>query len=188
MNRLNCSGLSGFGARLRGMGAAYTEARHQSNSGNSSCTASVSAARQRRSHGPSERRRIERDLATSCFVRQPLALSADERVIRASLIVNAELLPVVVAEIELGKIAVKMLFFNVLVDADQTALEHREEAFERVGMGVAAHVFALGVIDEFVLTGGHDGWVPGPPSRAEWFFYGFAAGVLLVAVAGALAI
>src|SRR5205085_4675141 len=55
--------------------------------------------------------------------------------------VDAELLPVVVAEIELGQIAVKMLFLNVLINADQSAFKHRKEVLKRVGMHIAAHPF-----------------------------------------------
>src|ERR1041385_7086301 len=65
----------------------------------------------------SERRRIERELATSWFVGKPLARNTDKRAIRAGLIVDAELHAVVVAEIKLGQISVKVLFFNVLVNA-----------------------------------------------------------------------
>src|SRR5947208_3812179 len=57
------------------------------------------SSRARKRHwARSERRRIERDLATSCFIGQPLARRANKRAIRAGLIVDAELNPVVVAE------------------------------------------------------------------------------------------
>jgi hypothetical protein len=40
---------------------------------------------------------------------------------------------------------------NVLVYADQTALEDRKEAFQRIGVHVAACPFVLGMIDGLVL-------------------------------------
>jgi len=43
--------------------------------------------------------------------------------------VNASL-RCVLPEIELGKIAVKMLFIDVLIDADKAALQHGKEAFQ----------------------------------------------------------
>ena len=40
-----------------------------------------------------------------------------------------------------------MLRATVLIDALHAALEHREEAFRRVGVSVAAHVDLVGMID-----------------------------------------
>jgi hypothetical protein len=98
---------------------------------------------------------VERLLPTSCLVGQPLAACAPDGAVGALDIVDAEFGAVVVPEIEFGEVAVEMLLVHVLIDADQTALEHREEAFEGVGVHVAPDVLALGMIDRFMLTGGH---------------------------------
>ena len=102
-------------------------------------------------HEPLEREFVERLLATSCFIGQPLPFGADKRAIRAGLIVDAKALPVVPPKVELGQIPVQMGFSHVLVDADQTALEHRKEAFKRVRMNVVPDVLAFRVIDARML-------------------------------------
>ena len=84
----------------------------------------------------SEQRGIERFL-TTCSVRQPLALGPNKRWICASLVVNAEPGAGVEPEIELGEITGKVFLVNVLVDADEAALEDRKEAFERVHVHIA---------------------------------------------------
>src|SRR5579863_7929730 len=104
----------------------------------------------------SERRRIERDLATSCFVGQPLALCADQRAIGTGLVVVSHLDPIVVAEIKFCEISVEVLLFNVLINTDQAALEDREEAFEGVGVHVAAHPFLFGMVNAFVPAVRHE--------------------------------
>jgi hypothetical protein len=86
----------------------------------------------------SERWRIERFLATSCFIGQPLAFGADESAFRAGNIVNSKLGAVVVSKIKLGQIPISMLSFNMLIDADKTALEHGKETFERVSVDLRA--------------------------------------------------
>lgn len=52
----------------------------------------------------------------------------------------------VVAEIELGHVALHVLFTNMVEGADQTALEDGEEAFHGVCGHGAARVFLLGVV------------------------------------------
>src|SRR4051794_3070065 len=89
------------------------------NSGNSSWRgSSCDESDRRRLRRSSERRRLKPLLATSCFVGQSLALDAGQRAVGAGQIVDAELGARVVSEIELGEIAVEMLFLDVLVDAD----------------------------------------------------------------------
>lgn len=70
----------------------------------------------------------------SCFVSEPAALCAFERQRRALLIVDAKPFAIVLAEIKLGEIAVKVLAIDMLVDADQAALQDREEAFKGIGV------------------------------------------------------
>ena len=66
-------------------------------------------------------------------------------------ITNAKPDAVVLAKIKFGQITVKMLAIDVLVNADDAALEDREKSFKRVGMHVTARPLELGVVDPFVL-------------------------------------
>ena len=86
----------------------------------------------------------------SCLVREPLAASRTNRNRGALFIIDAELGAGVLPEVELGKIAVKVLGIDVLIDADETTLEDRKEALKRVGVHVIAHPFELGMIDELM--------------------------------------
>ena len=67
-------------------------------------------------------------------------------------ILNAKGGAVVVTEIELGKVAVKVLFLAVLVHpAAQAAFEHRKHVLGGVRMHVAPNVLAGGVLDGVVV-------------------------------------
>lgn len=94
--------------------------------------------------------------AINCSIGQALADHAEQRYVSAHFIIDSELYASVLTEIELGEIAVQMALIHVLIDTDQTALEDREEAFKRVRVDVATDVFALGVIDAFMLTDRHE--------------------------------
>ena len=83
----------------------------------------------------------------SCLVRQPLARRAFDGNGGTLHVINAKLGAGVLPEIELGQVTVKMLGVDVLVNADNAALEDRKEAFKRVGMHVAALPFKLGVVN-----------------------------------------
>ena len=63
------------------------------------------------------------------------------------LIVNTELDAIGIAEIELGKVAMQMIFAAMLVNPAHPALEDGEEAFGAVHMGRAANVFLVLVVD-----------------------------------------
>src|ERR1700683_1133567 len=77
----------------------------------------------------------------SCFVGQPLALNALKRDVRALHVIDADLNPRVHSEIKFGQVAVEMLGIDVLVNADNAALENAEKPFKRIGMHVAARTF-----------------------------------------------
>src|SRR5262249_32802388 len=98
-----------------------------SDSGNSSCCGS-------------ECRRIERFLPTSCLIGEPLARCSGHGAGGALYVVNPKLRAVVEPKVELREVTVDMLLINVLVDADQPALEDREETFKGVGVRVATDV------------------------------------------------
>ena len=129
MNRLNCSGLSGFG--LRGMGALYARPAHSSN-GNRNWRGSSGAERKRRRL--SEGRRFWAPRETSRSIGKPLALDATQQAIGASLIVDSERDAVVVAEIELCCVAVQVRLANVEIATVDAALEDREEVLDRIGV------------------------------------------------------
>ena len=86
----------------------------------------------------------------SCLVRQPLAGKALQGEFGALFVVDAECNAGVLPEVEFGQIPVKMFDVHVLVDADKTALQDAEKAFQRVGMHVIARPLEFGVIDHFM--------------------------------------
>src|SRR6185437_17106361 len=92
--------------------------------------------------------------AINCLIRQPLAFASLHGECGALHVINAKLGAGVLAEIELGQIPIKMLFIDVLVHADESALHDAEKAFERVHMHVATRPFKLGMIDAFMCRNG----------------------------------
>jgi hypothetical protein len=89
----------------------------------------------------------------SCFVSQSLSLDAAKRNLGAVGIAIAKLNARVLPKIKFGQIAVKMLGIDVLVNADDAALEYAEKPFKRVRMHVAACPFKLGMVNGFMLRG-----------------------------------
>ena len=83
-------------------------------------------------------------------IRQPLAFHTKESLFRPLFIIHAFCDAVVIAAVELGQIAVKVLFGAMLVNALHTAYEDREIAFEGVGVAVAALPFFLAVVNAFM--------------------------------------
>ncbi len=65
---------------------------------------------------------------------EPLVLRTLQDAFGAHVIGHAKLRAIVGPEIELGQIAVNVLFANVLIGLDQTSLEHGKDAFRRVRM------------------------------------------------------
>ena len=82
---------------------------------------------------------------------QALAFEPGKRDVAALHIIDAKLGAGVLPEIELGQIPIKMLGVDVLVHADDTALEDREKTFERIGMHVATRPFVLGMVNGFMF-------------------------------------
>src|ERR1700739_3911116 len=76
---------------------------------------------------------------TSCFIGQPLALGALEGAGRARGVVNAKGDPVVMAKIEFAEVPVQVGLGDVLVDADEAALEDAEISLDAVGVDDAAN-------------------------------------------------
>ena len=66
-------------------------------------------------------------------------------------VVRTVVLAVVVAELELGSVAVQVPLGAVLADAPHAPLEDREGTLDRVGVNVAASVLAAAVADAIVL-------------------------------------
>jgi hypothetical protein len=124
MKRLDCSGSSCFAGVLRGMRAAISQP-------------------------PSQRYR-RYFLDANCFVGEPLATTATDCNGRALTVIDAKPRAGVVPEIELGQVPLEMLAVDVLIGADQPALEDRKEAFEGVGMNVIPRPLVFGVVNAFV--------------------------------------
>src|SRR5580700_3342288 len=100
-----------------------------------------SGPRQWRLRCRSARPRTFSPCATSRFVSEPPTFCAFDGERRALHIVNALVLSVAVAEIELRQIPMQMGLGNVLIGAIHAALEDRKEAFDGVSVYVAPHVF-----------------------------------------------
>jgi len=81
------------------------------------------------------------------LIREPLAFDPFERSLSAASIVNAKGFPIVVSEIEIGKIAPQVFLGNVLINSVHAALEDAEEAFNHVRVNRPAHVLFLLVLD-----------------------------------------
>ena len=76
------------------------------------------------------------------MIGQPLADHAREQPVGTIGIIAAGGDAVGVAEIELGEVAVKVLFGAPLIDAAHPAFEDAEEAFDGVSVNVATAIFA----------------------------------------------
>src|SRR6185437_1885393 len=87
--------------------------------------------------------------SSSRLIGQPPSNRATKQDFGALGIFDAVRLPIVVAEVELGHIALQMIVRAMLIDALHAALEDREEAFDGIGVNVAVHrrnVLALAVV------------------------------------------
>lgn len=84
--------------------------------------------------------------SASRSIGQPLAFGASEGEIGPLNVVNAKSRPVAVAEIELGKIPLKMGWRDMLIHAIDAALQDGEVTFDSVGIDFTAHVF-LGAVE-----------------------------------------
>jgi hypothetical protein len=84
-------------------------------------------------------------------IHRPLAFDALDRFGGAQRVDHTECDPVRIAEVELGEIAVKVLFGAVLIDALDATLEDLVVAFNGVGcndfVALAADVFVFRVVD-----------------------------------------
>ena len=69
----------------------------------------------------------------SCFIGKATALCALQGTRGAGNVIHAKFFAVAVAEIELGQIAVKVRFADMLIHAINAAFEDREKAFDGVG-------------------------------------------------------
>ena len=69
---------------------------------------------------------------------------------RAPFIVDAQRTAGIIPEIELGKIAVKMFFLAMLINALHAPFENTEIALGGIGVNVASDVFARRMVDALV--------------------------------------
>src|SRR5579863_3415040 len=107
-------------------------------------------------HLVSQFRRLELLVLRSRFISKPLSFDATKRSVGARNVVEAKLLALVIAEIELSKVAMQMLFAAMLIDAEHAAFEDAEIPFNGVGAydGISAHVvvgiFLAAMVNGFV--------------------------------------
>ena len=88
--------------------------------------------------------------STSRFIGQPLANDTFERDFCAHRVVETNLFPVAVTEVELAQITMQMRSVAMLINADHAPLEDGKEAFDGVAVDGAARIFAAAVIDRTV--------------------------------------
>jgi hypothetical protein len=124
MNRLDCSGLSGF-VGLRGMNQSPLS------KGNLSCRGSSRQCHWRLRRPPY--RSFLAPIEQSCFISQATTLCTLQGNRRAVSIIDAKPLASAVAEIKFIQIAMQVCFANVLIYAINAALQDREKSFNRVG-------------------------------------------------------
>src|ERR1051325_10164381 len=86
-------------------------------------------------------------LPVSLSIGEPLAGCATDPQPGPLDVIEAELDAMRIAEIKLGQIAVQVRGRDMMVGADHAALEDREIALNRVGVGVAAYILLDRVID-----------------------------------------
>lgn len=92
--------------------------------------------------------------AVSPPIGKALAADALKGNVGALRIVDAKADAVGIAEVELGKVARKVLLATMLVDPAHTAFEDTEEAFDGVGVGRAiggADIFVLRMVHPYVF-------------------------------------
>src|SRR5260221_4353716 len=85
-------------------------------------------------------------------IRQSLAADALQQVVSALAVRDAEGRAVVIAKVELGNVARKMLLANVMKRADQAALEDREETFDGIRSDAVARILAGTMVQRFMLV------------------------------------
>src|SRR4051812_21269108 len=67
--------------------------------------------------------------------------------LRALLVAHAERYPLVVAEVELGKIPLQVLLADVVIDAADAPLEDREITFDHISVSVTTDIFFDRMVD-----------------------------------------
>src|SRR5690606_37848021 len=88
-----------------------------------------------------------RRLRVSPPIGEALPADASQGLVCALVVSDAEGDALVVAEIEFRQIALQVLLADVVIGAVDAALEDREIALDRVGVGLAANVFLDPVVD-----------------------------------------
>jgi hypothetical protein len=84
------------------------------------------------------------------MIGEALAFTAANRSNRPISVIVAESGAVVVTEVVFRKVSVQMFFLTMLINAAHSALEDRKEPFNRIGVNVVAHIFAMRVRDLFM--------------------------------------
>jgi hypothetical protein len=99
------------------------------------------------------RRAILPHFPVNCSIGEPLSDNTLDDLVGTRRIVNAKRNPLVVAEIELGEIAVQVLLADMVIGADDAAPQDREIALDRIGVPEEGpHVF-LGRLVDGSVTG-----------------------------------
>lgn len=121
MKRFDCSGSSGGGLGLRGMGLF-----HSSMKGSRNCRGSLGKLRPRRlrSRGCPHRPLALSPCATSRFVGQPPSLRALQGKRRALNIIDPKFRAVTIAEVKLCQVAMQVRLADMLIDAIDAALQY----------------------------------------------------------------
>jgi hypothetical protein len=87
----------------------------------------------------------------SRLISEPLADDAHKGALGALNVIYAKANAIAIPKIELGKIAMQMAFAAMLVNAFHAAFEHAVEAFNGVGVNLAATIFPFAMVHTFML-------------------------------------
>ena len=94
---------------------------------------------------------LDSDLPMSRLIGETPTDDTTKGTLSASLIFDSDCAPMAISEIKLGKVAVKMLFPAVLIDALHAALEDAEKALDGIGVNWAKTIFTAIVAHNVVL-------------------------------------
>lgn len=128
--RLYCAGSSGLGFDFCSIARRYHDLRSKGSSNWNGAAGSR--------------------LRMSSSIREALTLCAFDRNRFALHVIDAQLGAGIHAEIKFVRVTLEMLGVDVLINADDAALEDGKEAFQRVRVNIATRPFKLGMIDGFV--------------------------------------
>src|SRR5262249_32124186 len=139
-NRCDSSGSSPLGLGLRGMDGLILRKRigcHSSRNGNSSCGSDRTFVHGRHALAISVLGHLPSPDAISFLIGEPLTLDARQGEFGTAHVINSAAVAVRVAEIKFRQIPMQMRLADVVIDANNPALENGKIVFDGVAVDVA---------------------------------------------------